>query len=85
MMGDGCGIGTDRQPLPFQRNAIPTAVPPNGLVLPQPTAHASAGPVASTASRWSSGVKVGLGSACQPPPDRRRISLRVPKLALGLL
>jgi hypothetical protein len=81
MMGDGCGIGTDVQLRPSQRNAIPTAVPPNGLVFPHPTAHAPAGPVASTASRWSSGVKVGLDCTCQLPPVRRRISLRVPKVA----
>jgi hypothetical protein len=66
MMGDGCGIGTDVQLLPFQRDAYRGAAEWAGAPPSDRPRIGGAGRV--DRFQMVLRVRVGLGSTCQPVP-----------------
>src|SRR4051812_39435621 len=72
----GAGSVMETQLVPFQRSVSGTSGPVWMSLVAEPTAQASASPVASTAARVSYVATLGAAEMRQLPPARWRISLR---------
>ena len=70
------GSVIEAQLVPFQRSASGTRGALWMSLVAEPTAQASAGPVASTAARCSYVATLGAAETRQLPPARWRISFR---------